>query len=446
LGLLTLLFFFECKLHRQGKKGGLELADYLYELTHEQLGVEQEKYTAIADMIIDTFRDAMGRRHTEEFYNWETGTIDSFQFSILKTDTFDQEQNRQYFTLDEEGLELVFATKEYFSEFRISISQLLIRKQLEKGEFTSALHEIHEMRIAVQSLRDHIKRLGLEVTRNIISSDTYEKYEKTINHTHERLQREDEEFRELYTFIRDTKAKMQVESYQDVDEEARVKIAQVANELSDVHQLHHSLLYDVISLKNKALEAACQALFSVGIQGFNFDNEIVSRIVSSPLPVQAVGALMHPFTKLHQHKGWSPLALFFPQRLQRNGKEVDNSEAYPEYDELGVSEDSLVQEQNFYKIMEHVLLAMGKKQSIELKEVVEKIPEELLGQRSFYDFWLLLHQRSPLTKGKGDARHVLDKALALLGNASIEVIEGNGILRISEQYNIQNMHFIKRSL
>ncbi len=443
LGLLTLLFFFESKLHRQGKKGRQELADYLYEVTQAHIGATREKYDLIADTIIDAFRDSMGRRHTESFFNWETGETEEFQFSILKTDAFDQENNRQYFTLDEDGLELIFATKEYFSEFRISIAQLLIRKQLEKGEFASALHEIHEMRIAVQTLRDHIQRLGLEVTRNIISDDTYGKYVKTIEGVYERLTREDQEFRELYSFVKETKGKMQFENQERADEDARLQIAHVAIELGEVHQMHQSLLYGAMQLKNKALEAARQAMFSVGIQRFNFDQEIVSRIVSSPLPPEAVSGLVHPFTSLHQEKSWSLFAMFFEQRLQRAGKE-EESVAYPELDDEKVYQYAIEQEENFRVIMEHILKVLDGKEGMELKEMIPRLPSHLVAHRSFYDFWILLHQRSPIGQGMGEGRHVLDKALALLGDEQVEVRETTEVLQITEQYSMQNMYFTRR--
>ena len=443
MGLLTLLFFFESKLHREGKKGRNELADYLYEVTQAQLGAEREQYDLIAETIIDTFRDSMGRRHTESFVNWETGAREEFQFSILKTDAFDQESNRQYFTLDEGGLELIFATKEYFSEFRISIAQLLIRKQLEKGEFASALHEIHEMRIAVQTLRDHIHRLGLEVTRNIISDDTYGKYVKTIEDVYERLTSEDEEFRELYTFVQETKGKMQLENIERVDVDARLQIAKVAIELGEVHHMHQSLLYGAMQLKNKALEAARQALFSVGIQRFNFDQEIISRIVSSPLPPEAVAGLVQPFTRLHQETSWSLFAVFFEQRLQRGGKD-EESVAYPQLDEEQIDQYGLEQAENFRVIMAHIVEILDGKDEMELQDMVGLLPVHIVEQRSFYDFWLLLHQRSPIGRGMGDGGHVLDKALALLGDDQVEVTEGVGILQITAQYALQNMHFTRR--
>lgn len=442
-GLLTLLFFFECKLHRQSKKGLQELADFLYELTGNTTGGSREHYNLIAQTVIETFRDPSGRRHSESFFDWETGQEETCQFTILKTDSFDQQANRQYFTLDEAGLDLIFATKEYFSEFRISIAQLLIRKQLEKGEFASALHEIHEMRIAVQALRDNIGRLGLEIARNIISEEVHARYTRTVKAIYERLEREDEEFRELYEFVRETGHKAQFGSRHEVDEEARIKIAQVDRELREVHRLHQNLLHDTLILKNKALDAARQALFSAGVKGFNFDQEIVARVVASPLPVEAVKGLIHPFTTLPQATLWSPLAIFFAQRLQKQEHD-EVSTAYPEWDELEQQQQLSVQQENFRVIMEQVLAAMQGRDTVELKELLPVMPPAIVAHRSFCDFWLLLHQRSPMRAVKGEEQHVLDKALALLDGDIVEVTETSEILAIGERYRLQNMHLRRR--
>lgn len=443
LGLLTLLFFFECKLQRQGKKGGQELADYLFNLTSPVLRIARKDYDLIAQTIIDTFRDPTGRRQTESFYNWETGEKEVFQFAILKTDSFDQEGNRQYFTLAEAGLELIFATKEYFQEFRISIAQLLIRKQLEKGQFASALHEIHEMRVAVQTLRENIQRLGLEIARNIISEETYNKYAQIIEDAHNRLTMENEEFQELYAFAKETQEKINSFNYQEAEEEARLKITQVAWELNQVHQLHQSLLHDILKMKTKALEAARQALFSVGIQRFNFDQEIVSRIVSSPLPLEAVQGLAQPFLTLHKRRTWSLLSVFWPQRLGL-GEREEESLIYPEGEVENTELFASLQEENFFLLMQEMLQIMGDKSSLTLQEMLPSFSSSWLHNRSFYDFWLLLHQRSPLGGNEySDGSPLLTKALSLLKQEIIQVQEEKEILTLTNRYQLQNMRVTK---
>ncbi|UTW69410.1 hypothetical protein KHA80_21670 [Anaerobacillus sp. HL2] len=59
------------------------------------------------------------------FFNWETKQEETIEYSILKKRSiFDVKSNTQFYTLDEDGLELLFATKEFYSEFQLSINQL----------------------------------------------------------------------------------------------------------------------------------------------------------------------------------------------------------------------------------------------------------------------------------------------------------------------------------
>jgi hypothetical protein len=183
-GLLTLLFFFENMLIRNKKAGVSELAEFLSELTQGELDLNFEDHLKLSREIIQVFRPPSGKRNSREFYNWETGKQEIIQYSILKASYFDAKTNSQYYELDEQGLELIFATKEYFSEFQLSINQLILRKQLEKGEFVGALRQIDEMRMDVRNLQDKIYRIKHEIQRNIISDETYRRYESIVDDIH----------------------------------------------------------------------------------------------------------------------------------------------------------------------------------------------------------------------------------------------------------------------
>lgn len=81
----------------------------------------------------------------------------------MRANAFDAKSNTQFYALDEDGLELVFATKEFYSEFQLSIHQLVLRKQLEKGEFQGALRQINEMRVDVETLQERMVKLEHEI-------------------------------------------------------------------------------------------------------------------------------------------------------------------------------------------------------------------------------------------------------------------------------------------
>ena len=207
LGLLTLLFFFEQKLMRNQKSGVKELAHFLQKVTESHIHLEPDGFEDLARTIIQTFRPATGKKREKTFFNWDTKQQETIYFSFLKANSFDVKTNSQYYTLDEDGLELVFATKEFYSEFQLSINQLVLRKQLEKGEFKGALRQINEMRIDVESLEERMTKLEHEIKRNIISEDTYSRYQSLLEDIYFRLSLENEEFEELHGFVRETKRK-----------------------------------------------------------------------------------------------------------------------------------------------------------------------------------------------------------------------------------------------
>src|SRR5699024_10003505 len=101
--------------------------------------------------------------------------------------------------------------KEYFSEFQLSISQLLLRKQLEKGEFVGALRQIDEMRLSVENLRDRMVKIKHDINRNIVSEEIQKRYGELIEDINIRLTRENEEFDELESFVKDTRDNMAYE-------------------------------------------------------------------------------------------------------------------------------------------------------------------------------------------------------------------------------------------
>lgn len=208
LGLLTLLFFFEQKLMRYAKVGVKDLASYLYRVAAGKYRVELVEWEELSRTIIQVFRPASGKKREFMFFNWGDREQQTVYTSILKANAFDSKTNTQYYALDEDGLELVFATKEFYSEFQLSIHQLVLRKQLEKGEFQGALRQINEMRIDVESLQDRMIKLEHEIKRNIASEETIHRYSTLLEDIYMRLQRENDEFEELKQFVKETRVRL----------------------------------------------------------------------------------------------------------------------------------------------------------------------------------------------------------------------------------------------
>lgn len=446
LGLLTLLFFFENMLIRNKKAGVLELTEFLSSITYGKLDLSHEAYIKMSREIIQVFRPSSGKRNSREFYNWETGKDEVIQYSILKASDFDSKSNLQYYKLDEQGLELIFATKEFFSEFQLSINQLILRKQLEKGEFVGALRQIDEMRMDVRNLQEKIYRIKHEIQRNIISDETYKRYETIVDDIHFRLNRENEEFEELKSFIGETKNRLEYEIHKDKMEKAYGLILRIDRELGEVHYEHRNLLLESIEMKTTALNAAQESLYYVGIDSFNFKEQITSKLLSTPLPLEASRNLVAPFLYLEKGKLWSPLAVFAKQGIIKKDIEESGRTFINPSEEWEIQEDIEIQQKNYEYIMEIILKVIGDKNYIILEELVNYIMEDgeesILDHRFFYDFWILLHYNSPIKIEKEASQNImLEKVVKLLEEnyTQLEVVEIGGTVQPNLRYTIRNM-------
>ena len=326
--LCSLLFFFENMLARNYKTTKSDLADYLKRTCSMTYQLEDKEYSAIAVEIIESLRPADGKKTEYRFFNFETEKEDAVTYHILKVSGWDREENKQYYTLDEDGLELIFATKEFYTEFSLSISQLILRKQLEKGEFHSALRQIDEMRINVNSIKENMQKIRTEIIGNIISDDVYQRYKGIILAVNERLEREHIEFNELVAFACETKMRYEQNMNRTEKERKLYNILlKVDTELNEVHNSHTLLLEDCIELKTVALEAAREMLYHVGIDAFNFEQDIVKKIMTIPLPLESVKMFAKPFLGFSGQTFWSPIRVFQRQRMERE-KQEEKSRSY----------------------------------------------------------------------------------------------------------------------
>jgi hypothetical protein len=448
LGLLTLLFFFENMLLRSHHAGVKELAEFFQEINQEELDLNADGYEKLARDIIEVFRPSSGKRHARSFYNWQARQEEIVYCSILKADRFDRKSNTQYYSLDEQGLELVFATREYFSEFQVSINQLLLRKQLERGQFWGALRQIDEMRVAVESLAERIIRIRHEIQRNIVSEQTYQRYRDIIEDIHLRLSREDQEFEELQIFVGETRERLLYERTSQKDQQAYELIVKIDAELGQVHYQHGQLLTESIELKTTALQAAQESLYYAGIDSFNFQNEIAEQLLAQPLPLTTARTLVEPFLSLEHREQWSPLTVFARQRVDRR-KENKATEGFLQMlDEESREQERAILRKNYRRFMEIILQAMGDKDEIDLQAVIQYCldsgRENLLQSRIFYDFWIILHQRSPLLlalDSEGAEDSMLGEVIEILqGRAdSLSVVEQTEVLKVGKRYSIRNM-------
>lgn len=444
-GMLTLLFFFERRLAREYRTGVQELAQFLAKITIDVYDFDGERLQKIAEMLVQNFRPSNGVKRSYRFMNWETKTEQVISYSILKDNGFDVATKRQFYTLDEEGLELLFATKEFYGEFQISINQLMLKQQIKKGEFQGALRQIREMEIEVATLKDRMEQTRLEILRSITSEETFKRYSETIKDALFRFEREDEEFKALNRFVKETRDAVYAGEMGETEKRSQSLITNIVRELEMVHYEHAHLLEITTELRTVALDTARDSLYYTGIQSFNFDQDIVSTILAKPYSPDKMRGVVQPFLKVEEQRVWSPLAPFFKQSILEE-RTVAEPEKFSEAD--GAYLDELYKEEMAEKyrgIMVLYLAAYALGRGDTLAEFIAYVAEEepsLLREESFYRFWLGMHQLSPVTledPGESDDKTAFKYVHQLLEGKRFTVVERADVIRHDKRYSVQNM-------
>lgn len=445
LGLLTLLFFFEQKLLRHYKTSREDVADFLKEMTNTTYRIDDRQLSRLVQVIIETFRPQTGVKRQYTAFDWETKTETALTYSILKSDHFDREQQRQYYTLDEDGLELIFATKEFYSEFQLSINQLMLRKQLEKGEYKGALRQINEMRIDVESLDTRLDQLKHEISRSIISEETFERYKQLLDDIYLRLEREEEEFQTLRQFVLETKDRLYAKDLHIKEHESYGLIIKIASELESVHYTHTGLLNQTWELKNTTLVKAQESIYYTGVDVFNFDTDINAKIFSEPLPLEAMTGVFAPFLQVETNPRFSPLTFMAEQAIIEQKDAPSDVDTYKIVD---FKDDPYLQKTSAYyeALMQDLLEAMTTRQVTTLSDYIDDQNTRnvnLYQSKAFYHFFLILHQRSPITHSdlEDERQTVLTGAIHLLKNQTLSLTERPEIIRKTTRYSIQDFTF-----
>lgn len=463
LGLLSLLFFFENMLMRNQKVGIFDLAGFLRKQIEEIYNFQSADIEKVSRMIIEEFRPPSGKKREKRFLNWETKVEEEVRYSILKASGYDATAGLQYYILDDDGLELVFATREFYAEFSLSINQLLLRKQLEKGEFASALRQIDEMRMDVVALQERIIKISHEIQRSIISDETYVRFKIVVEDLNSRLGRENDEFKELKRFVEDTQNRLLYEIKGEKERQAYEKILEISIRLAEVHYEHSELFQQGIQLKTTALRAAQQSLYYVGINAFNFREQVVGRVMSLPLPVMVTEILVKPFLYVEQQKKWSLLTVFGEQRVEKNDRNT-TPEAFLDIENDEIQETYRQRMAITYKTIVVLLIRMIKTQNLpsengcvhtRLELFIQwladskECPQGLIEDRSFYEFWMICYQRTPITaenkhrivSGEIESNVILEPAVQYLANwySCLSVEPGQKVIKDLSGYTIKDM-------
>ena len=453
-----------------------DVARFLKAALRENYGAElsDEESRELASYLLAALRND-GRPFEFKFRNLETNDDDKHMFHLIENGNYHVASGQIRFKLSDTGLDLLFKTREMYKELRITISQIMLRQQIEKGVFEEALRTVDALGLDVRQLREEIERMKMGIKRDV-SQFSLVKYEAMIGAIREQFDKEKQMFDELTHLITETRSGY--EGRREGEQEARGlnQLVEISQRLNAVMNLHNKLLVDKLDLQEMVLEALEEGI----VQGFrtkiNFEREFLDPILREQTQLENVRRLIEPLLLLNIKKRFNIHKAFAPQVVMPVNKPEEDSAP-----EIAADEEPVVQEdprQKMKKIRDErykgylrmIFSPLLEQQSMTLHEMLRDLPADRLydvvNARDFYPFLIQLHQMSPVTfqmtaeqKAKildSDETNlpfllvqVLEETpeFSVLGTVTINVEEKGGLrLAEEESWVVSDFRFYKEGL
>ncbi|MBM7558092.1 hypothetical protein [Halanaerobacter jeridensis] len=401
LGIAVLLFIFEKMLNNEDCTYD-HLAEFLQELIREQHGVELD-FKEAKELASHLVRDCLlnqGVKHEFSYHNYETDEEEYYKFDLIRLQEYEIGSKFVKLELSTTGLELLFKTKEIYNELQVSITQLYLKQQIQKGVFDGALDSVEELKLAVKNEKKRLQELREKIIRDVLQVAKEGSYQQELDRINDQLDRESETFEELMELVKET-----IDKYQEnYDNENLNKVMKLRSELLTTTELHDSLLntkLEISELMNKSMENMILNTFSTTV---NFETEILETVINNDNHLEQLQQVIAPLLSSNVNSTFNLNRIFEPQRLynQTEVKEdelIDLDAAEKERQEAEERREEERKRRQYKLWLELLLEPLLEEDETKLSKVIRKLKQQdreqyqdLIINREFYPFILKLHQ------------------------------------------------------
>ena len=400
IGFGILLFTLENMLIGRDHCDHQAIADYVRQMMAESyhVNLSEKESSEIAYYFLDALRNN-GRPFELEFKDLETGGDVRCKFALLEVANYEI-HGKMRFKLTDAGLDLLFKTKEIYKELRISISQLYLRQQIEKGVFHEALRTIDDLYVQVQDVHGKIERIRKLVLRNV-SDVSVGNYIALMEEVTEQLRREKEVFTSLQTLLRETVDTYRFRELNVKERESFDQLITVSTRLDLVVNEHNRLFTSKLSLGSLLEEAMLDSLANTFRVKVNFEHEFVDQVISENTPLDSLRQVLNPLYKFKRKTYFNILRVLEPQTVKSEDSEHQEVFSGPSEDDLAraVERERLLKQQRDARTLNYLTIILGslKSQSEQsLQGILATLSVEdyvqVISEVEFYAFLVQLHQ------------------------------------------------------
>jgi hypothetical protein len=442
-----------------------EISGFLQSLIYRiyKHNIPQEDSRELAFYIRDAITGS-GETYQFEYMNLEKGSVETVPVKMMDVSFYEIKKTSRY-KLSDQGMELLFKTREIYSEFRLNVTQLYLRQQIEKGVFVGALQTVNELSLQVRQLRERIERIITGIRQNVMGVD-FKDLKNLLERIQEQFNVERKEFSNIRHILGEQKRNIDGNDYERLtqkDLRALRYIKLIADKIGFVSQEHDRLFnekLDIIGEYLKMLEFRMRS----GITDYmDFESTILDWIGAQNIPCENIEKIFLPlFVNKNRNKAFNIMKAIEPQRIRSEEPEERESINYDEFIEKKEREQKEEAEKRNLKIegyLEKILLKVLENKETSLKAIVEDFDEESYEMASkdfdFYSLIVMLHQRKEVDLkymagiGQGmvyDSAYNIDLEFLLSRilerNKNLKDLDKVGIISTSKMVTFKNGNII----
>jgi len=462
LGVAVMLFILEDMLRVEKDCTYKSIGFFLQHIVRQQYNEElsQEEASELADFIVREGLMNNGRPHSFTYPDIETNTEKTHKFHLVELEDYEIKDKLVRLRLSTAGLEMLFKTKEMYNELQVSITQLYLRQQIQKGVFDGALRSVEELALAVKTEKEKIRQLKEKIIRDVLQVARERELEKQLERINEQLNREKAVFHELQELIDYTMNEYHAGKLTVKEDKAIEKIMKIRRRLIDVIHLHESLFTEKIRVQNLMVNAVESMILTAFNPKVNFETEFLFPVVQRNIEISVLKKLLDPVLPVSKPLSYNPGRAFEEQRLKGQGEEPDEQQLPEMIDEIQRREEEkerelqLEKERKMEKYLLMLLTPLTEQDEIKVSSILWQLKEnepaeyeKLINQLDFYPFIVQLHQMGQIPMLAGwetetmvldDLPRVLVRMAASLSDIydlkAIELIAGEEIIHLPNGY------------
>lgn len=322
LGVATMIFLLETMLSGR-KRATLDDVTFFLQKTVQKvykINYSQQEAVDLRKYLLDQKLRNNGKKFVIPYVDFETGEskemlIDLIEYDQYSIDMF--KDGKSYLKLSDQGVEVLFKTKEMYQEMQISITMLYFKQQLEKGVFEEALNSINDLALQIQHQINVFKTKEEKLKANVLTEFNYDKMKKELKDSRNRTAEERKQLVGLKVNVDGTREKYQLQQLTKEEYRKMDQIEEIDRMLRICTDEHAKLFIKkkgLLSTLGNALEMMIENIFS---KTFHFEKEVIGNWYDNQMGQEKLSAILIPMMPMKVKKMYNPLEAFNPQKVRK---------------------------------------------------------------------------------------------------------------------------------